>query len=54
MATVEVVHRSSVKTPRIQIQMSLREAELLTKDHKNIQDVLASDIKKAVEFANKQ
>lgn len=50
MANVKIVTESSIRGPYIQIDICLREANLLIKNHKNITDILLKDIGKAVTY----
>lgn len=54
MALVEVVYRSSVRPPHIQINLSAREARLIANDHKNLKECLCEDLEKALKFIEKR
>lgn len=48
-----VIYHSSKHLPRIQMEFTLKEAELILKGHKNVTDVAMKDLQRAVEFANR-
>lgn len=47
-----VVYHSSKHLPRIQMEFSVKEAELILSGHKNVTNVLLGDLQRAVAFAN--